>query len=75
MYKSNKYDGTELLGLMDFIHRPVFNRRKQNNTMFRRLNLSPSSGVWDKIKPTHLGSLEGASLNHLRTETDAVSET
>jgi hypothetical protein len=51
-------------GLMDFIHRPAFKRRKQKNTTFRRLDLSPSSGVWDKIKPTQLGPLEGASLNH-----------
>jgi hypothetical protein len=52
------------IGLMDFIHRPVYKSRKQKNTTFRRLDLSPSSGVWDKIKPTQLGPIEGAGLNH-----------
>jgi hypothetical protein len=55
------------IGLMDFIHRPVFKRRKQKNTTFRRLDLSPSSNVWDKIKPTQMDPLEGASLNHFNT--------
>jgi hypothetical protein len=39
-------------------------KRKQKNTTFRRLDLSRSSGVWDKIKPTQFGQLEGVSLNH-----------
>jgi hypothetical protein len=57
------------IGLMDVIHRPVFKRSKQKNTTFRRLDLSPSSCVWYKIKCTQLSLLEGASLNH-RTQDD-----
>jgi hypothetical protein len=33
--------------VLDFIHRLVYGR--QNTTMFRRLDLSPSSGGWGRI--------------------------
>jgi hypothetical protein len=52
---------TELLGFLDFFHRPVF--YKIENTMFRKLDLFPSSGDAEKT-PTQLGSLERANLNH-----------
>jgi hypothetical protein len=49
--------------VLDSIHRLVCG--KQNTTTFRRLDLSPSSGGWGQDKPTQLGPLERASLNHI----------
>jgi hypothetical protein len=56
---------------LDFFHRPVFQktRRFGNWICFR-----PQVKVGEKT-PTQLGPLERANLNHLRTETDPVSET
>jgi hypothetical protein len=50
------------------------------NTMFRNLDLFPSSGEGGEKTPTQLGPLERANLNpwaqlHLRTETDPVPKT
>jgi hypothetical protein len=61
------------IGLMDFIHCPVSKRRKEKNTTFQRLELSSSSGGWDKIKPTQLSLLEGAPSFEHQTMDEVIS--
>jgi hypothetical protein len=58
-------------GFLDFVHRLVFSKKKEN-TAFQELELFPSSG---EVGDTLLGPLERANFNHLRTEIDPVSET